>query len=337
MGDVVKLVGLDFGTTTTSAVFAQGTLARNPLTGRTELRDVREIYRSDVIFTPFDGELCDSDAALADLLAATPAIHGFETAGPRAADEVSRRVRLHQAIAREAIQSELRIDELAAITPSRTIHTTASSKAEHLDSPDLGARLFDESLEGLSIEEAEVQMLISDGLSAEAVHHNLASLLPIVLDGVESRGVAVGTPLLARYGRVKLAEPVAERLGATVVIHLLGERPGGDALASRSLSAYLVLRLGDGPTQQEAAAFSGSSSVRFEYTVISNIYSGGLPPLEAGAVIVERVLQNPGVLEESGERVADLERGRRNGDPRARGALRAEAKRGEDTSSSARR
>jgi ethanolamine ammonia-lyase large subunit len=251
---------------------ADGTIARGPRWG-----DVRRF--------------CDSDAELADLLAATPAMHGFETAGPRAADEVTRRVRLHQAIAREAIQSELRVDELAAINPLRIIYTAASSKAEHLDSPDLGARLTEESLDSLSVEEAAVQILISDGLSAEAVHHNLPSLLPILLDGLAGHGVAVGTPLLARYGRVKLAEPVADRLGATVVIHLLGERPGGDALASRSLSAYLVLRLEDGPIQQEAAAFSGHPGIRFEYTVISNIYSGGLPPLEAGAVTVEKVLQ----------------------------------------------
>jgi ethanolamine ammonia-lyase small subunit len=218
-------------------------------------------------------------------------MHGFETAGPRAADEVTRRVRLHQAIAREAIQSELRVDELIAITPLRTIHTAAKSKSSHLDSPDLGARLAGESLDSLAVEQAAVQILISDGLSAEAVHHNLPSLLPILLDGLAGHGVAVGAPLLARYGRVKLAEPVADRLGATVVIHLLGERPGGDALASRSLSAYLVLRLADGSIQQEAAAFSGHPGIRFEYTVISNIYSGGLPPLEAGAVIVEKVLQ----------------------------------------------
>jgi ethanolamine ammonia-lyase large subunit len=254
------------------ATAADGTIGRGPRWG-----DVRRF--------------CDSDAELADLLAATPAMHGFETAGPRAADEVTRRVRLHQAIAREAIQSELRVDELIAITPLRTIHTAAKSKSSHLDSPDLGARLAGESLDSLAVEQAAVQILISDGLSAEAVHHNLPSLLPILLDGLAGHGVAVGAPLLARYGRVKLAEPVADRLGATVVIHLLGERPGGDALASRSLSAYLVLRLADGSIQQEAAAFSGHPGIRFEYTVISNIYSGGLPPLEAGAVIVEKVLQ----------------------------------------------
>ena len=73
-------------------------------------------------------------------------------------------------------------------------------------------------------------------------------------------------------------------------MYLIGERPGGDALASRSLSAYLVYRL-SGPALAEAARFSGNPAIRFEYTVISNIYSGGLPPVEAGAVIFEKVLQ----------------------------------------------
>ena len=95
-------------------------------------------------------------------------------------------------------------------------------------------------------------------------------------------------PLVARHGRVKLAEPVGEKLAADLVIHLIGERPGGDALASRSLSAYLVYRV---PAEQrsEAARASGNADIRHEVTVISNIYSAGLPPVEAAAQIVERV------------------------------------------------
>jgi len=44
-----------------------------------------------------------------------------------------------------------------------------------------------------------------------------------------------------------------------------------------------------GAAQKEAACFSGNDSVGYEYTVISNIYSGGLPPAEAGGVIVDKV------------------------------------------------
>ncbi len=98
-----------------------------------------------------------------------------------------------------------------------------------------------------------MQILISDGLSAEAVHHNLPQLLPVLLDGLRARQISVGQPIVARYGRVKLAEAVADQLHADLVIHLIGERPGGDAQASRSLSAYLVYRLTN-PDDRTAAA-----------------------------------------------------------------------------------
>jgi ethanolamine ammonia-lyase large subunit len=88
---------------------------------------------------------------------------------------------------------------------------------------------------------------------------------------------------------VKLAEQIAERLQADLIVYLIGERPGGDALASRSLSAYLAYRLGDPDAQRQAARFSGNPEVKYEYTVISNIYAGGLPPAEAAAVILEKV------------------------------------------------
>ena len=54
---------------------------------------------------------------------------------------------------------------------------------------------------------------------------------------LESRGLKFGKPLAVRYGRVKLAEHIAQCTGARLTILLIGERPGGDALASRSLSA----------------------------------------------------------------------------------------------------
>jgi len=62
------------------------------------------------------------------------------------------------------------------------------------------------------------------------------------------------------------------------------------ALASRSLSAYLVYQLLNADAQNKAAAYSNNPDIRFEYTVISNIYSAGLPPLEAGSVVAERFI-----------------------------------------------
>lgn len=231
-------------------------------------------------------QFCDSPEEFDELVAVTPALYGFDSAGPRPADEVSRQVKLNLAIAREAIHGELRLDVLEKITPFRIVQTAASSKEQHLNSPNLGARLATSIC--LPAERTRVQILVSDGLSSEAVHHNVPDLLPVLLDGLEARGYGMGQPIAARYGRVKLAEPLADMLQTELVVYLLGERPGGDALASRSLSAYLVYRLPD-EVRAQAAQFSGHAGVHFEYSVISNIYSGGLPPLEAAGVLIERI------------------------------------------------
>jgi ethanolamine ammonia-lyase large subunit len=126
-----------------------------------------------------------------------------------------------------------------------------------------------------------VQVLVSDGLSAGAVHHSVPTLLGVLDDALQARGIRVGQPMLVRYGRVKLAEEVSQAVEADVVICLIGERPGGDAHAARSLSAYLVFRR---KCRAEAAP-------AFEYSVISNIHEAGLPPLEAGSLVAEKVFQ----------------------------------------------
>jgi ethanolamine ammonia-lyase large subunit len=231
---------------------------------------------------------CESDAEFRELVSATPTTYGFECAGARPANNVSRTVRLNQAIAREATRAELRLNELQKIASFRIIETEASSKEAHLNSPELGSRPSADSLHKLAPERNQVQVVVSDGLSAEAVHYNTKELLPVLMEGLTARQLRLGQPILARYGRVKLAEPIAECLQVDLVVYLIGERPGGDALASRSLSAYLVYRLGDAAVRDQAARFSGNPSIRFEYSVISNIYSGGLPPVEAAAVIVDK-------------------------------------------------
>ena len=54
MTNDVTLVGLDFGTTTSSAVVATARVARYGVTERRELTDFHEVFRSDMAFTPFD-------------------------------------------------------------------------------------------------------------------------------------------------------------------------------------------------------------------------------------------------------------------------------------------
>jgi len=233
---------------------------------------------------------CTSDLEFQRLRESLPAAYGFENAGPRPANRVSRTLRANQAVAREAIYADLRPAEIGAIA-LRTLPTAAPDKRAHLNDPELGARVAEDAARRLAPEHCDVQIVISDGLSAEAIHHNIPELLPVLLDGLDSRHLKLGRPILAPYGRVKLAESIGDALQPRVIVNLIGERPGGDALASRSMSAYIAYRLPDGPVQAEAARFSGNPQIRYEYTVISNIYAGGLPPVEAGSLIAERVLE----------------------------------------------
>lgn len=54
----IRLIGLDIGSTTTSAMVAAARVLRNCVTGRMELGDLTALYRSEPVFTPFvDDEL----------------------------------------------------------------------------------------------------------------------------------------------------------------------------------------------------------------------------------------------------------------------------------------
>ena len=230
---------------------------------------------------------CQSKSEFQRLQESAPAIYGFENAGARPSNKVSRLIKANQAIGREAIYADLQPAELGKIK-LRELHTNAHTKAEHLNDAELGANLENTSLKP---ENMDVQIVISDGLSAEAIHHNIPELLPVLLDGLNSRKLKIGQPILAPYGRVKLAESIGDALQAQLVVTLIGERPGGDALASRSMSAYFAYRLNDKATQKSAANFSGNAAIEYEYSVLSNIYTGGLPPIEAGSVIAEKVFE----------------------------------------------
>ncbi len=60
--DEVTLIGLDFGTTTSSAVIAKATLKASAITGRTEIAALREALRSEMTFTPRRGDALDIEA-----------------------------------------------------------------------------------------------------------------------------------------------------------------------------------------------------------------------------------------------------------------------------------
>ena len=233
---------------------------------------------------------CPSDVEFQRLRESLPSAPGFDNAGPRPVNAVQRMLLLNQAVGREAVHSCLREDELEDID-FRVLTTRAASRLEHLQHPDLGSQLSEESLQRLIPENNDVQIVITDGLSAEAIHHNIHDILTVLEDGLKSRNYSLGRHLLVHHGRVKLAESIGDAVKCQLVIMLIGERPGGNALASRSMSAYLAYRLSDAGVRQKAVDYRKSRNIGYEYTLISNIYAGGLPAAEAGSVVAEKAIQ----------------------------------------------
>ncbi len=158
------------------------------------------------------------------------------------------------------------------------VQSEVKDKDQYLTRPDMGRVLNAESIALIKekcVQQPDVQVIISDGLSTDAVLANYEEILPPLMAGLKNTGLKVGTPIFARYGRVKLEDHIGEILGAKAVVMLVGERPGLGQ--SESLSCYAVYS----PTIQD--------TVEADRTCISNIHRAGTPPVEAAAVIVDLV------------------------------------------------
>lgn len=156
------------------------------------------------------------------------------------------------------------------------VHSEIADKDQYLTRPDLGRRLSKESMDTILAKckkNPQVQVVVSDGLSTDAITANYDEILPPLLKGLQSAGLDVGTPFFVRHGRVKLEDQIGELLGAEVVILLIGERPGLGQ--SESLSCYMVYS----PVV--------AKTVESDRSCISNIHRAGTPPVEAAAVIVD--------------------------------------------------
>lgn len=84
----------------------------------------------------------------------------------------------------------------------------------------------------------EVQLVISDGLNANAVNENLRDVLPGVCRGLTDAGFNVGkTDIFITNGRVRAGYDIGRILEVPVIIHFIGERPG---TGLNTFSAYIT-------------------------------------------------------------------------------------------------
>jgi ethanolamine ammonia-lyase small subunit len=244
---------------------------------------VPEIRRRPGLAHPSDMD------GLRALMASTPARIGAGRAGPRYRTGSLLLFQADHAITQDALMRDVDpglLEELGLFT----VQTQVADREAYLLRPDLGRLLSSEA--GAIIEERcakapQVQLVVGDGLSAAAIEANLREILPVIVQGLGSAGLSIGTPFFVRFARVGLMNDINRILDAQVVVLLIGERPGlGRA---ESMSAYLGFR----PQPDSTDA---------DRNVICNIFDGGTNPLEAGASVVQLV-QEMLTLQASGVKI----------------------------------
>jgi ethanolamine ammonia-lyase large subunit len=195
--------------------------------------------------------------------------------------------------ARRALYSTLDEAVISDSSPSYIrVHTRSTDRDDYLAHPATGELIDDKDaarIQGLyPARRPQVQVVISDGLNANAINENLRSVLPGVRRELLAAGHHIGEiDIVIENGRVRAGYHVGSLLEAEMIIHLIGERPG---TGINTLSAYLTYGLDDkGQSRWGSAADFDHSWT----TAVCGIHSRGKPAeraVEEIARLVDRML-----------------------------------------------
>jgi ethanolamine ammonia-lyase small subunit len=131
-----------------------------------------------------------------------------------------------------------------------TLHSAAADRHIYLQRPDLGRRLDDDSAALLDAHAQshpqgyDVAVVIADGLSALAVDRHSLAMLQRIDEQAAAEGWSLAPVTLVSQGRVAVADEVAQRLKARMVVILIGERPGLSSPDSLGLYFTYAPRVG---------------------------------------------------------------------------------------------
>jgi ethanolamine ammonia-lyase small subunit len=216
---------------------------------------------------------------LDQIRARTPARVLVERTGAAYRTPTQLELRRAHAAARDAVRTEFNLEgdlgtEFVAQWKLIEVSTCATSKDEYLLRPDLGRRLSDDARQHLAgfPRQADLQVVIGDGLSVTAVATQVPHLLPLIFEQGRSHGWTLGRPFVVRHCRVGVLNDIGQLLAPRVVVLLIGERPG--LATAESLSAYMAFKPNAGHTDADR-------------NLISNIHSRGVSHQAAAMRIVK--------------------------------------------------
>lgn len=212
--------------------------------------------------------------ALPRLVGATPSLIAVGHTGGRFRTDLYLRLREGHADARDAVHSEVP-DAWAAEHDCLPLRTRCADRGEYLLHPNLGRRLDDASrgaLDALAATRPDVQIVVGDGLSPNAIVQNGAAALEAVTAALRGAGLRCGRPVFVRFARIGVADEIGVVTEARATVMLVGERPGLGA--GDSLSLYLAIN----PRLDQDNA---------EKNCISNVRPIGIRPHEAAALATQ--------------------------------------------------
>ena len=182
----------------------------------------------------------------------TSELLNFQLAHAKARDAV------HLPLDTNSLVVELRQQGLSSIV----LASAAPDRAIYLRRPDLGRRLSASSRAKLGSIQAgyDAVFVIADGLSALAVHRHAVPLLAQVLPKIDWRIAPIA---IVEQGRVAIGDEIGERLGASLAVVVIGERPG--LSSPDSLGIYLTWQPKPGKTEAERNCISNIRTEGLSY------------------------------------------------------------------------
>jgi ethanolamine ammonia-lyase large subunit len=216
---------------------------------------------------------------------------GFDL-GIEAEADADARLDAIYAHARSALYATVDGAVLRDVSPNGLrVRTTARNRDDYLAHPTVGERLAAADAERVKrLHPAQapcVQMVISDGLNANAVNEQLRALIPAARRLLADAGIPVaGVDVVVQNGRVRVGYEIGGLVDATAVIHVIGERPG---TGLNTASAYITYGRDQSGQSRWSPTLDHSAT-----TAICGIHPQGKRPEAAAAEVtraVRRILE----------------------------------------------
>jgi ethanolamine ammonia-lyase small subunit len=205
--------------------------------------------------------------------------------------DADRRVEALYAHARAALYA--RIEDVVvreATAKSVRVRTAARDRDDYLAHPPAGEVLRDDAVRVVAnLHDGRprcIQIVVSDGLNANAINAQLRGVLPPLRRRLASAGHLIAeTDIVVENGRVRAGYEIGGLVGAELVVHLIGERPG---TGLDTVSAYITYGRDDKGRSRWSGALDHSST-----TAVCGVHPRGKQPdvaVEEIAAVVARAL-----------------------------------------------